>query len=453
MWMSRRTVLAGLLTAGAGSCPALAGAIVELRAGPIPTLPIFSTAGLWGFNGTVPGPSLHARRGEEFRVRVYNEIDEPIGIHWHGVRVPNRMDGTPLTQAPVEPGSVFDYVFVPPDAGTFWYHTTWNSSVQRERGLYGILIVDEDHADEATHDLPMIIDDWKLNATGALDEASFHERSAASGQGRIGNLLTVNGAARPMLFAPANKHLRLRMLNAANARFLNLKLTGAAASVIANDGQPVRAAKPSQSVALLPGQRTDLLVPAGPSPLSLALEEPEETIELAEIVREGALLPEAPPPKPLKSNPLPDYFNYAALHDVTFTIEGGAGSTLQRAYHEGVPRRMSELAERGLFWAVNGNAGLASEPLFRVQPGVTVAITVDNITRVSHVLHIHGHAARLVEVAGRAVTEPVWRDTFLVRPLEPAKIMFIADNPGRWLIASAVAEHFDSGLQAWFEVR
>jgi FtsP/CotA-like multicopper oxidase with cupredoxin domain len=69
------------------------------------------------------------------------------------------------------------------------------------------------------------------------------------------------------------------------------------------------------------------------------------------------------------------------------------------------------------------------------------------------VLHIHGHAARLVEVAGRAVTEPVWRDTFLVRPLEPAKIMFIADNPGRWLIASAVAEHFDSGLQAWFEVR
>ena len=82
-----------------------------------------------------------------------------------------------------------------------------------------------------------------------------------------------------------------------------------------------------------------------------------------------------------------------------------------------------------------------------------MAVTVDNITRVPHVLHIHGHAAKLVEVSGRPVADPVWRDTFIAWPLEPAKFLFIADNPGRWLIASAIAEHFDSGVQAWFEVR
>jgi FtsP/CotA-like multicopper oxidase with cupredoxin domain len=81
-----------------------------------------------------------------------------------------------------------------------------------------------------------------------------------------------------------------------------------------------------------------------------------------------------------------------------------------------------------------------------------VAITVDNISRFSHALHLHGHAARIIERGGRPVADSPWRDTFIIRPLEPAKILFIADNPGRWLFASTLAEHFDSGLQAWFEV-
>ena len=83
---------------------------------------------------------------------------------------------------------------------------------------------------------------------------------------------------------------------------------------------------------------------------------------------------------------------------------------------------------------------------------MTVILTVDNISRSPHVLHIHGHAARLIELAGRPIDAPVWRDTFLVRPVEPAKILFIADNPGKWLIASTLPRIFDEGLKAWFEV-
>jgi FtsP/CotA-like multicopper oxidase with cupredoxin domain len=76
-----------------------------------------------GYEGAVPGPLLRVKRGGELRLRLINELPDPTAIHWHGVRVPNFMDGAPgLTQTAVPPGARFDYRFRPPDAGTFWYH-------------------------------------------------------------------------------------------------------------------------------------------------------------------------------------------------------------------------------------------------------------------------------------------------------------------------------------------
>ncbi len=76
-----------------------------------------------GYNSVVPGPGLRVRRGEEFSVRAVNELTEPTAVHWHGVRLLNTMDGAPpLTQASIAPGASFDYRFIAPDAGTFWYH-------------------------------------------------------------------------------------------------------------------------------------------------------------------------------------------------------------------------------------------------------------------------------------------------------------------------------------------
>lgn len=455
MQMSRRAALAGLIAAGTVSRGfAAQDGFTELRAGKITSRLFSSPTELWSFNGTVPGPVLHARQGEEFRARVYNDLDEAIAIHWHGVRLANAMDGTSLTQAPIEPGSSFDYIFVPPDAGTFCYRTTTNSSMQRERGLYGMLIVEDQKRDDSLFDLPIIIDDWKLNDRGELDRASFNDSLLAAGEGRLGNWLTVNGATHPTLLAPADRHLRLRILNAANARLLPLLLKDTGALVIAYDGQPTKPAPLMAEVNdILPGQRLDLLVPPAAEPLTLSTLLAGKAIDIATIVREGSPPESSVWPAPLNLNPLPDYFNYAALHHVSFTIEGGSGGGLVEARLKGRKLPVRELAARGMVWAVNGNSGLAPEPLFSLSPGVTVAITVDNITRYSHALHIHGHAARLVEVAGRPVAQPVWRDTFIARPVEPAKILFIADNPGKWLIASTIAEHFEAGLQAWFEVK
>lgn len=95
----------------------------------------------WGFNGTVPGPTLEATVGDVFEIRFTNRLPEPTVVHWHGLRIPAAMDGTEMVQRPVAPGKTFTYRFRLPDADTFWYHSHFNETVQLERGLYGALIV------------------------------------------------------------------------------------------------------------------------------------------------------------------------------------------------------------------------------------------------------------------------------------------------------------------------
>src|SRR6185295_14291990 len=173
---------------------------------------------IWGFEGMVPGPVLRVKRGEEVRVRLINELPADTAIHWHGVRVPNAMDGVPgLTQKAVAAGESFDYRFVPPDAGTFWYRAPARSPQQR--ALYGLLIVDEAEPVDIDRDVALILDAWRL----ASDKGAH---------------FTVNGL--PSLDIPviANERVRLRLVNAAPDRPLTVRLDRHAATIMAIDGQP-----------------------------------------------------------------------------------------------------------------------------------------------------------------------------------------------------------------------
>jgi FtsP/CotA-like multicopper oxidase with cupredoxin domain len=455
MPLSRRAILAGAFSGVMTSSARGRNEFIELRARKLrAALPgvLSQPAELWSFNGKVPGPVLRARQGVEFKLRLINELDEPVALHWHGVRLANAMDGTWLTGPPVAPGNSFDFIFTPPDAGTFWYRTTTDTSRQRERGLSGMFIVEEADPLDDILDVPLLIDDWAIDASGALEE-SFGSPLIAAGEGRLGNIITVNGAKQSVFSIPPVRFLRLRLLNAANAHFIKLRVQGGDAHVVAHDGQPFEPILlRGEPIELAPGQRLDLLLSPSSLPLSLMAALAGKSIELARMTRNDTPPDQSPPIPRLLPNPLPSYFNYAALREASFTIEGGRGGGLQEAKLHDRMLSAAALGERGFFWAVNGNAGPSEQPLLSVRAGSTVAITVDNISRFPHALHLHGHAARLVERAGRQVAGSPWRDTFVVQPLEPAKILFIADNPGRWLFASTVAEHFDSGLQAWFEV-
>ena len=97
------------------------------------------TVKAWGFNEIVPGPTIKAKKGDELVNKVKNNLRESTVIHWHGIRLPAAMDGTDNVQTPIKPGEEFEYRFVVPDSGTFWYHSHQNETEQMERGMYGAL--------------------------------------------------------------------------------------------------------------------------------------------------------------------------------------------------------------------------------------------------------------------------------------------------------------------------
>ncbi|HKQ94547.1 MAG TPA: multicopper oxidase domain-containing protein, partial [Aestuariivirgaceae bacterium] len=241
MSVTRRAVISGGLAVLAAPRARAAGddGFLSVRAEPAASdLPWAGRSNLLGYDGVIPGPLIRGRQGELLRVRLVNGLGVPTALHWHGVRLGNAMDGSPLTQEPVRPGGSFDYVFTPPDAGTFWYHSLFDGAEQRERGLYGMLVIEERVPDPRLFDVPVILDDWRIDAGGALDEAAFGEAALASGEGRLGTRFTVNGRVLPTIQLEPGRLTRLRLLNAANARHFRLSLDAARASVIAFDGQP-----------------------------------------------------------------------------------------------------------------------------------------------------------------------------------------------------------------------
>jgi FtsP/CotA-like multicopper oxidase with cupredoxin domain len=219
--------------------------ILEARQGSLLLLPEpAKETPVWGYNGEVPGPLLRYKKGEEIKVRLVNKLDQPTSLNWHGVRIVNAMDGTGgLTQEPVPPGGSFDYRFTPPDSGLFWYHPQVLpfAREQQGRGLYGVMIVDEPEPPQVDRDMLVVLDDWKLDGKGQI--AGF---DTAPDAGRMGALVTVNARAVPVdQTLPPSSRLRLRILSAADARFMVIAFNGVTPLILAVDSQPCEAFEPA----------------------------------------------------------------------------------------------------------------------------------------------------------------------------------------------------------------
>jgi FtsP/CotA-like multicopper oxidase with cupredoxin domain len=128
---------------------------------------------VWCYGNRIPGPELRVRQGQPLRITVRNDLPEETTVHWHGIRLPNAMDGVPgLTQTPIKPGETFSYEFTPPDAGTFWYHPHANSLSQLGRGMAGAFVVEEPEPIAVDRELVWVLADWRLTreATGKKRE-------------------------------------------------------------------------------------------------------------------------------------------------------------------------------------------------------------------------------------------------------------------------------------------
>jgi FtsP/CotA-like multicopper oxidase with cupredoxin domain len=404
------------------------------------------TTDVWAYNGAVPGPELRFKQGQRLAIAVDNGLEVPTTVHWHGIRLPNAMDGVPhLTQPPIAAkGGRFLYEFELPDAGTYWYHPHLGSPEQVGRGLYGALIVEERDPPAVDRDVVWVLSDWRLDrqAKSIDDFRNFMDSSHA---GRIGNTVTVNGAIRERFGVRAGERIRLRLINASNARIYGLNFEGHEPWVVALDGHPV-APHWDGRVVLGPGMRADLILDctAAPGSRHRIVDDfyARRAYRLLDIEYSGEKpLRESFAPAPrLAPNPVaePD-LQKAARHRIVFG--GGMMGAMP-----------SQREHRGLFWTVNGRpvpeGTHAHSPLMSFGLGSSVVVELVNDTSWHHPIHLHGHVFRVLTRNGKPVLPQQWADTVLLDPDSRAEIAVVADNPGNWMLHCHVLEHQVTGMMA-----
>jgi FtsP/CotA-like multicopper oxidase with cupredoxin domain len=464
--MTRRSLLAGAAGLGLASVLPRGGVAADfkLTAAPakVPLVAGQPETAVWAYNGTVPGPEIRVIQGVRARIAVENRLAEETTVHFHGIRLPNAMDGVPhLTQGPIVPGETFTYEFGLPDAGTYWYHPHINSAVQLGRGLSGAFIVEERQPIAVDRDIVWVLSDWRLLPDAQIRD-DFRNMHDMSHNGRVGETVTINGHVRDTFAVRSGERIRLRLINAANARVFGLKFAGHQPMVIAYDGQPVTPhAPPEGAVVLGPAMRIDLILDMAGKPGERFQVGDDYyrglAYRLVELVYEGAPVRERPPDSPiaLPANTMPEPdLGHAERHEVTFN-GGMMGQAMMQRRGMGDMANMMEMMRTGRIWFMNGVAmmGHAMEPMLTLPKGRTAVIAMTNETMWWHPMHLHGHAFRVTSRNGAPTRFREWQDTVLVAPRERVEIAFVADNPGDWMFHCHVLEHQESGMMGVIRVQ
>ena len=395
---------------------------------------------VWAYNNQVPGPILRARVGERLRVRFTNKLPQETTVHWHGVRLPNAMDGAPgLTQAPVLPGETFVYEFVPKDAGTFWFHPHIRSSEQVERGLFGVLIVEEERPPAYSRDVVWVVDDWRLGGDGEIDPR-FNTPGDLMHDGRWGNVVTVNGHLRETLEVRPGERLRLRLLNTANGRVFRPDFSGLDAQVIAVDGLYTSRPLSPDGFELAPGNRLDLdiTIPADWEGREVTVTDrfTRQPFPLATIRVAGGVAQAPAFTSPARTH-VPRWQDFAVVPSRRFELNAERGGPF------------------GIAWTLNGVAHVGHEshaPAAELTLGRFTRLTFTNQSYRLHPMHIHGMFFKVLSRNGVVVDEPFFRDTVLVHPQETIDVGVVPLDVGLWMLHCHVLEHAEAGMMTTIRV-
>lgn len=423
----------------------------------------------WGFNGHIsnpapiysyqkntPTPILRAKQGQPFSALLQNSLAEPTSIHWHGVRLANAMDGVPyLTQEPVYPTDEFLYQFTPKDAGTYFYHSHFNSLAQLGFGLSGMLIVDEAEEQNFDADIPLDLRDWRIDETGKYQD--FLEPKTAAKAGTFGHLHTTNWQPDAESEQQAGSLLRVRLLVSDVTRIFKLMVKDGngiemPAKIIAIDGNPIDEIRDMQREWLGPGMRMDI-----------AIIMPKQG-EVVEIVNTSTNRPWVVQRfksvgdnlnrtwadlKPLPQNPIePINLQGAEIKKFEFSASSGEQENL------GINCAASEY----IFWAINKTAighldpnSSSMKPTATLKLGKTYIFEFTNVTPQTHPIHLHGFFFRVLSSSKRKII-PHWADTSLIRPKETVRVAFKADTVGNWLMHCHILEHQKTGMTGFINV-
>jgi FtsP/CotA-like multicopper oxidase with cupredoxin domain len=394
----------------------------------------------WGFNKQMPGPVLNANAGDTLVVRLTNKLSEPTTIHWHGICLPASMDGTDGVQKPVMPGEMFEYRFVVPDAGTFWYHSHTNETVQIERGMYGALIVNGEENVITDRERIFMIDDMKLNPKNEFTKpAWFIPRVKERHDGRQGNTLLLNGKENMEFNMHAGQTERWRFINSSSARYFHLHLEGKEFKIIGTDGGLLEHPRIATEVLITPGERVEISV--GPF-----AEGETFSIESLAYNRVTFLKPKRETFAKVKigeSKP-----TIASIPETLRTIQPLAKADAQITRK--IKMSVGPSLKNGMNFLVNGDMHVNDKP---VNVGEMQIWEISNVSLMDHPFHLHGFFFQVLEENGKAPEYRAWKDTFNLKPRSKVKIAWMPDNrTGTWMYHCHILEHHAAGMMAHFDV-
>ncbi|MER8424917.1 DUF4396 domain-containing protein [Mesorhizobium sp. M1403] len=214
----------------------------------------------YAYNGQIPGPRIHIRQGDQVRINVTNGLPEETTVHWHGLILPNQMDGpAEITQAPIEPGQSYSYEFTATQHGTYFYHPHAKPDRTQALGLYGALIIDPANpADEvaADHDYVIELQEWLVREGLTYPSMPM--------DGGMPNFFTINGKAYPStetIPMKVGETLKVRVIGTNNGFIHPMHIHGGPFEVVARDGETIPASGRflADTVNVGPGQRYDVI--------------------------------------------------------------------------------------------------------------------------------------------------------------------------------------------------
>jgi FtsP/CotA-like multicopper oxidase with cupredoxin domain len=208
------------------------------------------------YNGSIPGPTLKVKEGSEIIVNVENQGDLEATVHWHGLRLDNRYDGTHETQAPIPVGGGFSARCRFPDPGVYWYHPHIREDYGQEMGLYGNVLVepaDPEYWPPVNREVALTLDDILLE-DGKVAPFSRAE-TTHSAMGRFGDVLLVGGETDLSLSAQLGEAVRFYLTNTANTRVFKVVLPGARMKLVGGDSGRVEHEQFVKEVILAPSER------------------------------------------------------------------------------------------------------------------------------------------------------------------------------------------------------
>jgi len=414
------------------------------------------------YNGSIPGPVLRVRDGQNLRVNFVNRTHEASTIHWHGFVLPNAMDGVPdVTQPAVGDDQTFTYAFTPGPTGTRWYHS--HTPLQALKGLFGMIVVEDprdEHADVdlsiVFHDVPRMstIDEAMKGVSRApmVDPPGSPELLAMAPDDKMGDEVgyiahCINGASYPKtkpIAVQVGQKVRLRILNANLTQTRYVRLAGHALRLTHADGNLLPQPLEVDILRIGVAERYDAWFEVT-KPGAWLL----QGISADPMVFEQAVVIHTPGLE--GATPLAARNSLSDARVFSYELASGLLSGGSHLPAEQIDVKKAYVLGGGDYgsdrWTMNGKIYPDTEKIV-VRSGNRIEVRFTNKSDMHHPMHLHGHNFDVVEIDGRILRSPISKDTALVNPNGGTMTWrFTADSPaGRWLLHCHNDIHMMDGL-------